>query len=49
MLSSGSMIKYTRAYWYSPNGNSINKEGITPDIEEQDVNKQIEIAIKAAK
>ena len=49
MLSSGSMIKYTRAYWYSPNGNSINKEGITPDIEEQDINKQIEIAIKAAK
>ncbi len=49
MLSTGSMIKYTKAYWLSPNGNSINKEGITPDIEESDSAKQLEEAIKAAK
>lgn len=48
-LSSGSMIKYTKAYWLSPNGNSINKEGIKPDIEVTDVDKQLDSAIKAAK
>lgn len=48
-LSSGSMVKYTKAYWLSPNGNSINKEGIVPDIQVNDVNKQKDEAIKAAK
>ena len=49
VLSSGAMVKYTTAYWLSPNGNSINKEGIKPDIEEKDANKQLEKALKAAK
>ena len=49
MLSSGSMVKYTKAYWLSPNGNSINKVGITPDIEVSEVDKQFDEAIKAAK
>lgn len=31
-FSDGSMLKYTKAIWLSPNGNSINKVGITPDI-----------------
>lgn len=31
-LTSGSMVKYTTAYWLSPNGNSINNVGIEPDI-----------------
>lgn len=31
-FSDGSMLKYTKAIWLSPNGNSINKIGITPDI-----------------
>lgn len=48
-LSSGAMVKYTTSYWLSPKGNSINKEGITPDIEENDVDKQIDSAIKAVK
>ena len=33
ILSNGSMIKFTSAYWLSPNGNSINNMGIEPDIE----------------
>jgi len=49
MLSGGSMVKYTKAYWLSPNGNSINKVGITPDIEETNVEKQLDVALKAAK
>jgi carboxyl-terminal processing protease len=49
MLSSGSMVKFTKAYWLSPNGNSINKVGITPDIEVSKVEKQKDEAIKAAK
>lgn len=32
-LSDGSSIKLTVAYWTSPNNNSINGEGISPDIE----------------
>lgn len=32
-LSGGSMLKVTTARWYTPKGNSINGEGISPDIE----------------
>ncbi len=32
-LSKGSLLKVTTARWYTPNGSSINGEGITPDIE----------------
>ncbi len=49
VLSSGAMVKYTKAYWLSPNGNSIDKEGIKPDIEVLEVDKQLDSAIKAAK
>ncbi len=48
-LSSGAMIKYTTSYWLSPNGNSINEIGITPDKEVKDSSKQLEEAIKVAK
>ena len=27
------MVKYTTAYWLTPNGNSVNNVGIKPDIE----------------
>lgn len=32
-LTSGGMIKYTTAYWLTPNGNKINGIGLTPDVE----------------
>lgn len=32
-FSDGSALKITVASWYTPNGKSINDEGITPDIE----------------
>ena len=48
-LSSGAMVKYTTSYWLSPNGNSINKEGIKPDIVVEDATKQIDEAVKATK
>ena len=48
-LSSGAMVKITTAYWLSPNGNSINEVGIVPDVEEKDVNKQIDAALKVVK
>lgn len=48
-LSSGSMIKYTTSYWLSPKGNSINKIGITPDIEVKDEEEQLQEALKVAK
>ena len=32
-LSSNTTLKVTIASWYTPNGRSINKEGIEPDIE----------------
>ena len=48
-LSSGAMVKYTTSYWLSPNGNSINKIGITPDVVEENVNEQLNKAIETAK
>ena len=48
-LSNGAMAKITIAYWLSPNGNSINLNGIEPDILVEDVDKQLEEAIKAVK
>ena len=32
-LSNGAIIKYTYQEWLTPNGNSVNSIGITPDIE----------------
>ena len=32
-FNDGSIIKYTKAEWLTPNGNKINGVGITPDIE----------------
>lgn len=32
-LSHGSMLKVTTARWYTPDGNTINGEGIAPDVE----------------
>lgn len=32
-LSNGSVLKVTTAEWYTPEGRSINKTGITPDVE----------------
>lgn len=49
VLSSGAMVKYTTSYWLGPKGTSINNEGIIPDIEVSDVDKQLDSAIKAVK
>lgn len=32
-LSKNSLLKVTSAHWYTPKGNSIDKTGITPDVE----------------
>ena len=32
-LSNGTLLKVTTAEWYTPKDRSINKEGITPDVE----------------
>ena len=32
-LSGGTLLKVTTAHWYTPNGNTINGTGITPDKE----------------
>lgn len=39
----GSSVKYTRGFYYSPNGRNIHKKGIEPDIREVDKDKQLEI------
>ena len=46
-LTSGSVLKYTVEEWISPSGKSVDGAGITPDIEEENINEQLNIAIKA--
>jgi carboxyl-terminal processing protease len=45
-LSNGSSVKITIAKWFTPNGNSIDGDGITPDIvvemDEEDYNNYID-------
>ena len=48
-LSNGKMTKITIAYWLGPNGTSINKTGIVPDVVVEDVSKQLNEAIKVVK
>ena len=45
----GTGYKLTTAQYYTPNGNYINKQGIKPNIEEKDPNKQLDRAIKYLK
>ena len=51
-LSNGTLLKVTTAHWYTPNGNTINKTGITPDVEVtrsyDDINKNIDPQLDAA-
>lgn len=52
-LSSGSMLKVTVAEWLTPKGNSINEEGVTPDVEvnitSEDINKMRDPQLDKAK
>ncbi len=52
-LSAGSLLKVTTAHWYTPNGDSINKNGIKPDIEVErtydDINHSRDPQLDAAK
>lgn len=52
-LSGGAVLKVTTARWYTPNGTSINGEGITPDVEVErtydDINHSRDPQLDAAK
>lgn len=48
-LESGGMVKYTTAYWLTPNGNKINGIGIKPDYEVEGDENQLTEAINRAK
>lgn len=52
-LSHGSLLKVTTARWYTPKGNTINGEGIKPDIEVEltydDANRNRDPQLDAAK
>ena len=41
-LSDGSQLRVTTARWYTPNGRVIHGEGLTPDIEIEITEKDIE-------
>lgn len=51
-LSGGTLLKVTTAHWYTPNGNSINGTGVTPDQivvrSYEDINKNIDPQLDAA-
>lgn len=42
MLDDNSSLKITVAHWYTPNGNTINETGITPDIDVDITTEDIE-------
>lgn len=52
-LSGGTVLKVTTTNWYTPNGNSINGDGITPDVEVErtydDINHSRDPQLDAAK
>lgn len=52
-LSKNTLLKITTARWYTPNGASINGEGITPDVEVirtyDDINHNLDPQLDAAK
>lgn len=52
-LSGGTLLKVTTAEWYTPNDRSINKTGITPDVEVErtyeDINAMRDPQLKKAK
>ena len=52
-LSGGGILKITIAEWLSPKGNSINNDGVTPDIEvtmtAEDINKMRDPQLDKAK
>lgn len=48
-LETGGMVKYTTAYWLTPDGNKINGIGIKPDIEIDGEENQLTEAINRAK
>ena len=51
-LSGGTLLKVTTAHWYTPNGNSINGTGVTPDQivsrSYEDINKNIDPQLDTA-
>ena len=51
-LSNGTLLKVTTAHWYTPNGNTINGTGISPDKEVarsyDDINKNLDPQLDAA-
>ncbi len=49
ILESGAMVKYTTAHWMGPAGVCIDKEGIEPDVEVKEADKQYNRAIEEAK
>ncbi len=52
-LSNNTLLKVTTAEWYTPNDRSINKEGITPDVEVErsyeDINAMLDPQLDKAK
>lgn len=48
-LKDGTGYKLTTAQYYTPNGDYINKKGITPEIKESDTEKQLKSAIEYIK
>ena len=48
-LKDGTGYKLTTAQYFTPNGDYINKKGITPKIKEKDENQQLKSALEYIK
>ena len=48
-LSFGGALRYTAAYYLTPNGRQIDGSGVSPDVEADNANTQESVAIDVAR
>ena len=48
-LSFGGALRYTAAYYLTPNGRQLDGNGVSPDIEANNANTQESVAIDVAR
>ena len=48
-LSFGGAVRYTAAYYLTPNGRQIDGNGVSPDVEANNTDTQVDVAVDVAR